>query len=419
MEKAKKARTVLRRMFTKQYNCIKSLMDAENIKDNEVSAAFGNLEGKYQEIKLLDKSIFDLILDNDDTEEELESECATTEEYINKFNLIKEDIQSSQTKQVSDSVCHSNALNWSMNNENTLATRKFRLPLIEIKKFNGEIRDWLQFWGLFKKVNEDVNIDNEDKFQYLIQATVPQSRARDVVESFPPTADNYPKAISALKSRFGREDLLIEVYVRELLSLVLQKSLTSTHVPLHTLYDKLECQMRALESLGVTSDKCSSMLFPLIESCMPEDLLRAWQRSNHATSTNAKDKLEELLAFMKLEVENEEKISIAMAGFGSAALQINKRKVTRTEDFKKGRENIHTATELLTVNSKTLSCIFCNNDKHKSHECIDAQKMSLVVKKQIILDKACCFKCLKPGHISKKCRVYVKCSKCQKKNTLL
>lgn len=59
------------------------------------------------------------------------------------------------------------------------------------------------------------------------------------------------KAIQSLQSRFGKKDLLIEYYVRELLKLVLNKNREST---LMTIYDKLETHMRALESLGVTTD---------------------------------------------------------------------------------------------------------------------------------------------------------------------
>ncbi|GFV13187.1 hypothetical protein TNCV_142081 [Trichonephila clavipes] len=52
--------------------------------------------------------------------------------------------------------------------------------------------------------------------------------------------------------RFGQEDVLIQVYI--------------------------EAQLRALESLGVTKEKYAAMLFPLVESCLPSEILRAWER---------------------------------------------------------------------------------------------------------------------------------------------
>ncbi|GFV45664.1 uncharacterized protein TNCV_2739401, partial [Trichonephila clavipes] len=148
----------------------------------------------------------------------------------------------------------------------------------------------------FKRIHEDESIDDGDKFQYLIQATNPKSRARDIVESFPATPENYRKAFEYLKMRFGQEDVLIQVYVRELLKLVLQNT-EIKKVNLSSLYDKIEAQLRALESLGVTKEKYAAMLFPLVESCLPSEILRAWERyvgysSNESDPVETKTKLE-------------------------------------------------------------------------------------------------------------------------------
>ncbi|GBN60687.1 hypothetical protein AVEN_5640-1 [Araneus ventricosus] len=79
--------------------------------------------------------------------------------------------------------------------------RKFKLLKIELKEFDGDAEDYLIFWSQFRKIHEDASIPNEDKFQYLLQGVVPKSKAAGVVESFPATADNYPKAISQLWER--------------------------------------------------------------------------------------------------------------------------------------------------------------------------------------------------------------------------
>ncbi|GFS62407.1 integrase catalytic domain-containing protein [Trichonephila clavipes] len=77
--------------------------------------------------------------------------------------------------------------------------------------------------------------------------------------------------------RFGQEDVLIQVYVRELLKLVLQNTEVNK-VNLSSLYDKIEAQLRALESLGVTKEKYAAMLFPLVDSCLHAEILHAWER---------------------------------------------------------------------------------------------------------------------------------------------
>jgi hypothetical protein len=37
--------------------------------------------------------------------------------------------------------------------------RKFKFPTVELKKFGGDIKDWL-FWGQFKKINKDPETDD-------------------------------------------------------------------------------------------------------------------------------------------------------------------------------------------------------------------------------------------------------------------
>ncbi|GFT72448.1 zinc finger protein 112, partial [Trichonephila clavipes] len=103
-------------------------------------------------------------------------------------------------------------------------TRSFKLPKIELKKFSGEAKDFLAFWSQFQKIH-DKSIVEEDKMQYLLQSVKPKSKAERLVLSFPATAENYPKATDQLKKRLGREDLLVQIYVRELLSLVMKNAL--------------------------------------------------------------------------------------------------------------------------------------------------------------------------------------------------
>ncbi|GFW90633.1 uncharacterized protein TNCV_627991 [Trichonephila clavipes] len=111
-------------------------------------------------------------------------------------------------------------------------------------------------------MHEDESLPNEDKFQYLLQAVVSNSKAARVVESFPATADNYPKAIARLQERFGREDLLVQIYVRDLLSMVMRNAATGrSKTDLPALYDELDSSSgepradtgqvwRVLESFG-------------------------------------------------------------------------------------------------------------------------------------------------------------------------
>ncbi|GFW12917.1 integrase catalytic domain-containing protein [Trichonephila clavipes] len=81
----------------------------------------------------------------------------------------------------------------------------------------------------------------------------PDSKAARLISSFPITVENYPKVVEQLKLRFGQKDILVQIYVRDLLSLVLKNATTGKNAPdLATLYDMLETKLRPLESLGHT-----------------------------------------------------------------------------------------------------------------------------------------------------------------------
>ncbi|GFS81408.1 uncharacterized protein NPIL_240931 [Nephila pilipes] len=58
---------------------------------------------------------------------------------------------------------------------------------------------------------------------------------------------------------------------------------------------------------------------PLVESCLPENVLRAWERSRITESTDdaiSQRSLKKLMCFLRHEVESEEKIRLARDGFG-------------------------------------------------------------------------------------------------------
>ncbi|GIY01228.1 hypothetical protein CEXT_147431, partial [Caerostris extrusa] len=78
-------------------------------------------------------------------------------------------------------------------------------------------------------------------------------RAYELIESYPLTSENYPKVISAFTERFGNQEILTEIYVRELLKLITQNvhSQGKDKLSLMSLFDKIESHIRALESLGV------------------------------------------------------------------------------------------------------------------------------------------------------------------------
>jgi len=202
----------------------------------------------------------------------------------------------------------------------------------------------------------------EHKFQYLIQATIPKSPAHDLVVSFPPTADNYPKAIEYMKSRFGNKKILIEIYIRELLKLVLNNSISNQKNSVTAIYDKLETQLPSLESLGVTKDNYAAMLYPLVESTLPLETLQAWQRARNQMSDQVnEDELSSIMTFLRNEVDLEIRMKLA--------------KTSITTEIEKSAQQHSTAMfSKKSTFDKDDVCYFCKKPGHIKPHCKQFQK---------------------------------------------
>ncbi|GFV47021.1 uncharacterized protein TNCV_2699151 [Trichonephila clavipes] len=97
-------------------------------------------------------------------------------------------------------------------------------------------------------------------YKFGVQSTKIKSEARELIESFPITNENYPLAIESLVERYGRNELLIDFYVRELLKLVLNNATKKKQDSLSGFYNKLSTQLRAISSLGHLASRCRSQI---------------------------------------------------------------------------------------------------------------------------------------------------------------
>ena len=249
----------------------------------------------------------------------------------------------------------------------TQPQKSYKLPQMELKKFSGELSEWLGFWASYQRVHNDKEMDGGEKFIFLSQCMVPGSSAQKLVEAYPMSKDNYPKAVTALEERFGKKTLLRQYYVRQLLSMVGSREKEQ----LSTLYDKLKSRYEALQSLGVTGEQTSEFLYPIVESCLPEEVMIAWQRSSNygldgSTAVPPVTKLDYLMNFLQKEVDNETQRTIARAEFsGSKPSQGGGSKRERWQSpQQKGKSEMSTTANLFggVVNKKNKdkpNCLFC------------------------------------------------------------
>lgn len=440
LENKKKHRKVVRCSFTKTANELAQLLQNDPFVRRDTEIVWECLKPKFEELRVCDNQIYSGLLDSDSTEDQLLAEMEGCDIYVRRFTEVRlktEEKLGWKPEEEEDSSSNSSQRTRRTVDPPSSGKRKFLLPQIQFKQFDGNIRDWLAFWSQFQKIHNDTEIEYCDKIEYLLQATVPGSRARQIVESFPVLGQNYPEIIECLKARFGREDLQIEVYVRELLKLVLHNAASQQQLQLSKLYDNIETQLRALNTLGIASDKYAALLYPLIESCLPQELLRVWQRSSFCNIDNlgsssspvadtVEIKLKNIMLFLRSEVENEERIDLASEGFGLVS-NLEQLKIRHGKDKGKcstgaGPSKFETRNLNMTaaglINTDIAKCIFCSG-LHDNAACFKAQNMTLEERKKILTKNNACFKCLKVGHTSRKCRIHLKCGLCGNSHLLL
>ncbi|RVE53304.1 hypothetical protein evm_002137 [Chilo suppressalis] len=345
--------------------------------------------GQLQKIHDADSEICELITASENWDEkEFEKELDDTSKYQTRWALLEAQFDESMA----------NTLKTEPKNDKPL----FKLPMLEIKKFDGNIKNWLSFWGQYKKVDSDPTIDETDKLQYLSQSMELGSEVKQFVESFPLTRDSYDLCLNELKSRYAREELLTQMYVRELLSLILARESNSN---LTNLYDNINSHLRALEVLGVTKEKYAAFLLPMVESALPTEILRVWER---AKPVDIKDELNSLLAFLKREVESNQRIELASnfkIDSGITAIKSEPTASCFSVNVKETKDN------------GNLKCIWCDKTSHHSTSCYKISKMTLEERRLHLKKKKACALCLKIGHHAKICKTFIKCYVCGQRHS--
>lgn len=249
--------------------------------------------------------------------------------------------------------------------------RLLTLPKRELPKFDGDVRNWLAFWGAFQKIHSDRGLSESEKFHYLLQSTVYDSPAYKVVNSSPASGPNYQAAVKSLTERFGRKKTLIKVYVRDLLKIVVDNSKQDNSIDFIDLVNSIDSQIRNLHQLGVTVDTHGELLYPVVESCIPEEVLDGYLRA-----PNYKEELEDLLQYLQNEVRRRMETSLAQTQFKND--EEKKKYANSFPNHAKNRSSFNKARNPMTAGFMNMSghnekrkgeCVFCKKGSHGPTEC--------------------------------------------------
>ena len=90
-----------------------------------------------------------------------------------------------------------------------------RLPRLELKKFDGNILKWQEFWDTFEStIHKNNDLQNEDKFNYLRSQL--KRQASKMSMSIELTNDNCNTAIALLRERYGKKQVMIDLHYAQI-----------------------------------------------------------------------------------------------------------------------------------------------------------------------------------------------------------
>ncbi|GFY65665.1 integrase catalytic domain-containing protein [Trichonephila inaurata madagascariensis] len=123
-----------------------------------------------------------------------------------------------------------------------------------------------------------------------------------------------------------------------------------------------------------TEKKFAEFLEPLVESCLPENVLRAWEGSCSVEDSSPQDSarsLDKLLCFFRNEVQSE-MTKLSRIELGASCVSHHRSHPDEPD--------CSTAAALVNfqdnLGRRNFHCIFCD-EPHNSSECFSARKMPL------------------------------------------
>ena len=155
-----------------------------------------------------------------------------------------------------------------------------KLPKVSLPTFNGDLLAFQTFWDSFESsVHNNPSLSDVQKFTYL--KSLLEEEAARTIDGFALTNANYQQALCLLKERYGQKQKITAAYMQTLLQL---PTPAYNIRELRVFYDKLETNIRGLESLGELQDTYGNLLIPIILERLPSETRRHLAR-DHGTGS--------------------------------------------------------------------------------------------------------------------------------------
>lgn len=241
---------------------------------------------------------------------------------------------------------------------------QLRLPKLELQQFNGNRLDWLPFWEQFnQEIHENDAFSSVEKFLYLQTALTGKAAAS--ISGIQATEQNYTYVVELLKERFGKQDVLVQQHLTQLLNLLHVKSLSNV-VTLPRLHNHIHKNIAGLKILCVKSDSYGAILCATLFRMFPAD----WAVEFYKHKAQGKRKVvpddSTLDAILRSLRTRREKVHD-----GSTQAQPQPPRDCASKDHLSDSTKGRRSAASLTVGAKPSNerCVFCSSPSHDTSQC--------------------------------------------------
>ena len=205
---------------------------------------------------------------------------------------------------------------------------------------------------------------------------------------------NYNSAVSLLQDRYGKPQHIISAHMEEIIKLPACSG--EKHSALRYVYDKVNADIRGLDSLGIRSDHYGSLLIPIIMTKLLQELQLRIARETEREVWQ----IDELMAVIK-KVEARE------------ATEFVKLHQPKTPVGCRGYFASPPTAATLVASGSSIRCVYCKG-AHYSASC--AKFRTPQERRTILMQTGRCFNCLKNNHKSRECESTKTCRYCNGKH---
>ena len=276
----------------------------------------------------------------------------------------------------------------------TIQNVRVKLPKLEVKRFNGKIEEWQEFWDCYESsIHSNTALSSVDKFSYL--RGLLGGAAKTAISGLALTTANYQVAIDLLKDRFGKAIVIERAHVNDLLNVnpVYHDKDTAG---LRRLYDTIEVHHRGLRALNVDASTYEGIVVPAIIGKLPEGVRLQITRGKKHHEWKMEDLLKELLTELELKEEH---------------CTATRNPYPRDKDKGRTGGGLNSASALLAKTNDF--CAYCKGG-HAHQDCANVK--SVEERRQLLRKYGRCFVCARKGHISRDCRSKLTCNVCMGKH---